>query len=203
MRQRSKTARARVIAAVIGGALLVLPPVGRAATVSVSQGPNAGQQNEETLAFQAGPGEANDLVLSIGNANGTNIDVIVRDSGAAIVPGPGCGGGGAPGVVATCPMQAPRHPAEEACGHPCLQAVPRTGWTARVRADLGDGDDALDASALHSVGGANFAEIPLPFNLVVRGGEGDDTIRTSAGDDIVEPGPGGRHGSHRPRRRHG
>src|ERR1700753_1022635 len=98
------------------GALLALPSLASGATVEVSHLVNSEGQSEETLSYEAAPGEANRLVLSVGGAEGTELGILVHDPGAAIEAGAGCSGGGAAGDDAICPMQAPRHPAEEYCG---------------------------------------------------------------------------------------
>lgn len=171
-------------------ALLALPALAGASTVAFSHLVNSEGQNEETLSYQAAPGEANRLVLSVAAADGTELAILVHDPGAAIEAGAGCSGGGAAGDDAICPMQAPRHPAEEYCGHDCFNWVRESGWKATIRVDLGDGGDSLDSTGLHSVAGPRFAESAQPFELAVQGGAGNDTIATSDGNDLVEPGPG-------------
>jgi hypothetical protein len=181
--------RAPLAAAAVIAALLLLPATGRAATVSAVLVP--GSANSETLAYLAAPGEKNDVAISVAEVSETGVVVTVSDSGAAIEPGAGCVGGGAPGTPASCQMETPRSGRVEACGHDCFRTTPGTEWVATLRIELGDEDDAL-----HGIGGkwgskfqgGALGQSAQPFRFIVGGGAGADTIKTGAGDDTIDAG---------------
>jgi len=130
--------------------LLLFAPAAHAATVSVDSG---------ALRITALPGETNAIDVGPG--------LVVADSGAPLMLGPGC----VPqGVEALCP-----------------------GAT-RIDADLGDGDDALTVSAplpadLNGGEGNDTLTVAAAI-ATLDGGDGNDTLTAATGADVLSGGPG-------------
>jgi hypothetical protein len=157
-----------VLAAI--AALGALPAAASAATVSVEEtsGPAF---KEQTLRFVASPGETNQVTVTPAPTLVAGSGVLkVVDLGAPLQVGPGCSGGGLPGVPATCTVHEP-------------QATPGNEWRAALAVELGDGDDSFDGSALTT-------EVAGGWEENVNGGPGNDTIVTGGGNDTITPGPG-------------
>ena len=140
-----------------------------AATVSIERGHDSVGTALETLHFEAGPGEANSLT-----ATRTGPETFkFRDTGAAVTPGSGCTGGGAPGVEVTCTTFDLDNISHNFGG---------------VSIELGDGDDMLDATGLPQPDTAPQYEPALETRIA--GKSGADTILAGSADDTIDPGPG-------------
>jgi len=137
-----------------------------------------------SLIFSGAPGEDNRLSIEVLATKDAFLELKVLDAGAAVDPGNGCDGGGAPGVAATCVIRVPRSPDYVPCGvKPCLAPVPGTGVMGSMRIDLGDGDNAFDGSSF-------TAELSRSFEMAVTAGAGEDRILTGGGADTIDPGGG-------------
>jgi hypothetical protein len=152
-------------AAAAAGSLLLVPAQPFAASAEV----NAAAR---TLTYTAAPGEFNDAV-----ATRAEDAVTISDPGAPIAAGPGCFGGGGPGVPVTCSVAGP--------GNPDLFAL---------ELHLGDRPDAVDLSAINNVDppGTTYLELeafgddgPDAFT----GGPGRDEFTGGRGDDTGTGGP--------------
>jgi hypothetical protein len=109
------------------GAALILPTSSFAATVGVEEpapAPPAPPSGQAKLTFVAAPGEANRLTVSVAGEDADFYDLRLVDSGAPILPGTGCSGGGAPGAPVLCRVHKPT----VGDGYICFKCVtPRTG----------------------------------------------------------------------------
>lgn len=172
--------RGALTAAVSAVALLCLTGRGEAAELSAAEAP--GEPNRVALDFRAAAGEDNQVAVTTIAKDDGYLTLNVVDSGATIVVGPGCSGGGAPGAAATCRVHEPRSPQFQ-YGLKTVVPVPGTGWDASMRIDLGDGDNSFDGSSFSGVYGDRF-------DISVRGGSGEDVILTGGGEDTLDPGAG-------------
>lgn len=163
------------------GAVSLAPLPAQAAMVDVSTEP--GLYNDVTVRFVAGPGESNQVTLTVGGSDATDLQVVLHDPVVAIDAGPGCSGGSSAGVDVTCLVHKP-HPLEYTyCGRDCAVPIASSGWTAKIAATLGDGDNGFDAGRLPGVDQDAIA-------VTVTAGNGDDTIATAEGNDLVEASAG-------------
>jgi hypothetical protein len=115
------------------------------------------------LVVQAGPGEANRMLVARGEAG----EVRVTDAGAPLVAGPGCTAVGEQRV--DCPTSVP----------PLLAFV-----------FAGDGDDTFSSSLGVTVdgGSGNDRLVGSPFADALYGGQGRDVLRGQRGDDALGDG---------------
>jgi hypothetical protein len=161
---RQSAARARKIAVAVTGALVLSPAAAHAATVDVGN-PGTGPQIQLT----GQPGEANAITVT----KGSGTSYLLTDSGAA-----------------------PLAPASGSAS--CVAVTPSSvncsvGGLNSVLANLGDGNDSFDASALavtvYAFGQDGDDTLSTPavndFN-VLDGGAGNDTLRPGlgVGDDL-------------------
>lgn len=167
-------------------AALALPATALGASVEVKEQTTTEPQRAE-LSFVAAPGEANDLTVSVAGEEGAYYDLRLLDAAAAIEPGAGCSGGGAPGVAVECKVHKP-HPGEHyTCFKGCFY-TPGTRWELSIRFNLGNGGSSFDGRAI-----PDSAKDPLqpwapsvPITVTVAPGAGDDTVLTGDGPDLVE-----------------
>lgn len=115
------------------------------------------------LVVQAGPGEANRLIVARGEAG----EIRVTDAGAPLVAGPGCTAVGEQRV--DCPTTVP-----------ALMAF----------VFAGDGADTFSSSLSVNVDGGrgNDRLVGSPFADALHGGQGRDVLRGEDGDDALEDG---------------
>lgn len=138
-----------------------------------------------SLNFAAAPGEDNRLSIEVAASRDRLLELRIVDTGAAIRAGNGCTGGGAVGEPAICTIHEPRSADHVPCAPKlCFTPVPRTGVVGSMRIDLGDGDNAFDASSLPGAGDHST------FSMTVTAGSGEDWIETAGGDDSIDPGEG-------------
>ncbi len=131
-----------------------------------------------TLFFESTPGEQNGVTVQIASASPIEVTYVVTDSGSALIAGPGCTGGGAPDVAATCRLQ-PSRPAR------CVRTFCVDGGrSVTLKFGLGDGADSLDSSTVASDDGGGV------FLLAVFGDTGADRVVTGPTADSIDPGPG-------------
>jgi Ca2+-binding RTX toxin-like protein len=173
--------RGAVVCAVLAGLLAVAPLGAKAATVDVTT--EAGTPSKATLRFLSGPGESNQVTVTVNGSDTTNLQVVLHDPAVAIAAGAGCSGGGAPGADVTCLLPKPRPVEYTQCGRICALPIDGTGWTTSIVATLGDGDNAFDASKLPGLD-------QDAIDVTVTAGNGDDTIATADGEDQVEAAAG-------------
>jgi Ca2+-binding RTX toxin-like protein len=179
-------AKIRNGALALAGLCLLVPAAAPAATVSVAewQGPDRFETaNFAELAFGAAA-EDNEVTITVASEAGGMLRLRVLDARSGVAAGPGCEGGGAPGVPAFCTLHAPRGPEYVPAGFKGSANVPGTRWIDSMAIDLGDGTNALDASSL-------TGELDRSFAMKVAAGTGSDHIATGGGDDVVDPGAGG------------
>jgi Ca2+-binding RTX toxin-like protein len=162
-------ARLLIAAVAVTGALAVAGPA------SASQISYDGQ----TLTYSAGPGESNRVLLGVAdgdvNCGGAGATCLtVNDSGAHIAVG-----------TSGCVLTYSSSYAGDAAACPLPQ---------RVRADLGDGDDAYwdwDGPSTVDAGGGNdnpiFGE---GGDDTIAGGPGNDVLYGDGGNDSLDGGPG-------------
>jgi RTX calcium-binding nonapeptide repeat (4 copies) len=136
-----------------------------------------------TLEFTAAPGEQNNLTLSGVEVDPNRIAYRLVDSGAAIVAGSGCSGGGAPGEAVDCVAHVAKFEDSESCGRDCLRSVPGTEWRHLLVFHLGDGNNKFNGAG---VPGPALA----PVEMHVTSGAGNDEISTGSGEDTIDPGAG-------------
>lgn len=167
------------VAIVLVGALtflFVTAGVATAATVSADT-----TISDVIVTFEAEPGESNDLTVSLSPEADR---IVFDDTGAAITPGNGCSGGGAPGVPVECPLP--------------------TGDGFRfltVEIQAGDGNDTVDTTgipefALQGISATSVFGGPGDDVILtgaswddVRAGTGNDSVSTGEGQDIIQSGP--------------
>ena len=173
-----KTIRA-CFAAVLAACLL--PATASAATVSVVEETLAPVPPREraTLLYEGTPGEDNIASIVPAGEEGDSLRYGVTDLHAPLTAGPGCSGGGAPGVAATCLLPRSRPPTRY--GSACTDG----GKQIVLRFALGDGDDELRGARIppDDGGGGNIA-------VQAEGGVGDDQLYTGQTSDTLDPGPG-------------
>jgi Ca2+-binding RTX toxin-like protein len=165
---------------------LALPATAPASTVSVeeTQGTYAYElTNFANLRFTAAAKEDNGVVLETTGEQDGILQLSVVDRGAPLAAGPGCSGGGPPGVAAQCTIHAPRPPEGIPGPFKGVTMIPGTRWVGSMTIDLGDGRNNFDAG--------NFrGELDQSFAMTVSAGEGDDRIVTGGGSDLIDPGAG-------------
>ncbi len=173
-----KTIRA-CFAAVLAACLL--PATASAATVSVVEETLAPVPPREraTLLYEGTSGEDNIASIVPAGEEGDSLRYEVTDLHAPLTAGPGCSGGGAPGVAATCLLPRSRPPT--CYGSACTDG----GRQIVFRFALGDGDDELRGARIppDDGGGGNIA-------VQAEGGVGDDQLYTGQTSDTLDPGPG-------------
>ncbi|HET7121288.1 MAG TPA: calcium-binding protein [Solirubrobacterales bacterium] len=160
---------------VLGAAL---PALATAATVEVRE-----PEGQAVLDFKGVGSEANQVTLTYTAGDATHFGVRIVDDGASLTPGPGCGGGGAPGVPVDCLVHRYHQWEYEYCGRDCARIIPGTGWFPQFSIALGDGGSSFEAPPASPAG-----EPPIPME--VRGGSGNDLIVSSDGEDKIDPGYG-------------
>lgn len=171
----------------VTAAALVLPASAMAASVEVSEPVGsavlASSSNLAKLTFRGAGSEANHVrfVYTGGNADHFGVEVI--DTGAGVIPGPGCSGGGSPGVAVQCLIHRYHQTEYTYCGHDCVYPIPGSGWRVEFEAVLGNGGSFFEMPPLPPAG-----EEPIPITVI--GGAGDDEILTGNGNDTIEPGMG-------------
>jgi len=142
-------------------AALAIASAASAATVEIRRENLFGPASvREVLAVVDGGAEDNELSAHIVGETAGEFEMQVIDRIAALTPGPGCQGGGAPISIVTCLIHKPGPEIE-------------VGF----RFDLGGGHNFFEASN-------------LAFPLTYRGGDGKDVVVTGFGDDTIEPGAG-------------
>jgi hypothetical protein len=145
--------RLRAPALAVTAALLALAPAAEAATVSVEG---------DVVRVVAAPGEANALTAAAGL---TAASMIVSDTGAPLLAGPGCATG--------------------ADGSASCSAAVDGGQLAAIDVDVGDLDDSVSVSApvpATLLGGEGDDRI--------TGGDGGDTLLGGGGADFADGGRG-------------
>jgi hypothetical protein len=164
-----------IVAVAATCATLAVPSFAPAARVSIIE--RGGPTNTAELLFEAGAREANDLRISQREAEGDFYEIELVDLGAALFPGPGCRGGGAPGTATTCRLHEP-HGIELKCVEKICEPIPGVSWSTRATLVLGNRASALRSDSVTGV------------EEVVTGGPGDDLILTGAATDLVDSGAG-------------
>jgi hypothetical protein len=146
----------------VAAALLAIASTAAAATVEVrKEQPSSGTASVlETLEARDGAAEANELSVHIVAETDSAFEVEVIDRIAALTPGPGCKGGGAPISTVTCSLNKPG---------PAIAIA--------FRFELGGGHNFFEASN-------------LSFPLTYLGGNGKDVVVAGLSDDTVDPGAG-------------
>jgi Ca2+-binding RTX toxin-like protein len=170
-------------------AALAVPASSPAATVGVEELQT--EPRQANVAFVAGPGEANDMNVLVVGEEGLFYDLQLLDADASIEPGPGCSGGGGPGVAVHCRVHKPTPGDNFSCFKGC-QYTAGTKWDLRLTFKLGDAGSRLDTTALPA--GASDPQQtwagPSPIRVTVTPGAGDDTLLTGSGPDLIESSPG-------------
>lgn len=178
---------------------LIAPTAAGAASVetSVKPSPDGSQPNLTEILYRAGPGENNEVEVSVEETSGTKYVLRVVDKGAALSAGTGCRGGGPPSSAATCSIEAPRGPEFEIFGAKVPIPKPGTAWDGILRVDLGDQNDVFDSTKLPPSSGAVGQPAPgtktsysEPFEVELTGGAGDDRIATDSSTDHIDAGVG-------------
>jgi len=177
----------RALLAVAVVATLALPASAVAATVSIAETP--GYESLARLSFEATPAEADHLTVSVASESTDHYQLQLLDTTAAVEPGAGCSGGGAPGVAVTCQIHKPE-PRQYSTTN-CTKATgcpyqPGSFWETTMSFSLGDGGSALDASSLPPPPVTSNGSGPQ-IAITVAPGSGDDTILTAGGNDKIEP----------------
>jgi RTX calcium-binding nonapeptide repeat (4 copies) len=182
----------RVTAAVVL-ALAALPSVSHAASASVDP-------DERWVVFEAGPGEANRLLIEVSTSSRA---VRLSDPGVAVAAGPGCQTDAAERVVCQLGARIRLVQADLADGADRADVVTANRRAAQVNVRGGRGDDVLRGrgpSPLDFSGnedhdllvGSDGADILRgqggPDYLNGRGG--DDLLIGDAGDDVLRAGAG-------------
>lgn len=158
-------------------AVLALPTTADAATVQVAVGTGDSQ-----LTFEAAAGEGNVVTIAPAGEEGELVRYSLRDSGAGIVPGPGCSGDPSPGGEVTCLLPRSIPPPPDCGGILCSGRPVVLGFR------LGDGEDALDATAVPADDGGGGG-----VHTFIHADEGSDRLSTGASSDYADPGPGADH----------
>jgi hypothetical protein len=159
-------------------AALISPAAASAATVNVTEDwPDYDHHSQ--LSFVAAPGESNQVSIDLVEERDAYLTVEVRDAGASISPGSGCGGNGGAGEPVFCRLH--EMVAHELCMKGCAPPQYGENWRVSMAFDLGDGENFLSAG--------NF-EPREPIPMSVKGGPGADLIETAAAGDSVDPGAG-------------
>lgn len=170
-------------------AALAVPASSPAASVGVEELQT--EPRQANVVFVAGPGEANDMDALVVGEEGQFYDLRLLDAAASIEPGPGCSGGGGPGVAVHCKVHKPTPGDNFSCFKIC-QYTAGTKWDLRLTFKLGDAGSRLDTTALPA--GASDPRqpwmAPAPISLTVTPGAGDDTVLTGPGPDLIESSPG-------------
>lgn len=169
---------AAALAALAASAALVLPASTPAATVDVVE--TLQYSGTATLRLTATPGEHNDVSIRIAERVGDGVyRLTVIERGAPLETGPGCTGGGQPGVPAICTMH--EQNVKELCLKGCPPPQPGESWSTAIVAQLGDGDNTFLAPGFDQ-----GDDVPM----LVSGGPGVDRYATGAGYDELDPGIG-------------
>lgn len=168
---------------------LAVPASSSAANVSVEELQTEPRQAK--LAFVAGPGEANDLAVSVAGEEELFYDLQLLDADTSIEPGPGCSGGGEPGIAVHCKVHKPTPGDDLECFKGC-RYTPGTKWELRMTFKLGDAGSRLDTTALPASARdpKRFWVEASPIWVAVTPGAGEDTVLTGPGPDLVESSPG-------------
>ena len=184
---RTLTRWALALAGVVAG-LLLPAAIASAGEVEIREVKGEANFTPMTLAslhFDAAAGEDNRLSIEVASERGDLLELRVLDAQAELQAGEGCSGGGAAGSPAICTIQKPRPPDYVPCAPKlCFHPVPGTGAVSSMRIQLGDGNNAFDASSLPGTGDH------FTFSTTVTAGGGEDWIETSGGDDSIDPGEG-------------
>jgi len=175
-------------------AVLLFAATAQAAEVEVSESDEADIAGfaPAVLHYDAEPGEANHLTVSVVSEADGFFQLELIDTGAAIQPGPGCTGGGAVGVAASCRLRMPLAPEVKMCARPCGPLVARIGWETTFRVTLGNGGSYFDAASIPDASAATYGNggPAQTVRMEVSGGSGDDRISTAGGNDVIDPGTG-------------
>ncbi|MDX6582850.1 MAG: hypothetical protein QOI10_2034 [Solirubrobacterales bacterium] len=166
-------------------ALLVaglFPATAGAATVSVVEETVSPfpPQERATLLFEAAAGEDNIASIVPAGEESGEMRYEVTDLHEPLAAGPGCSGGGGPGVSATCVV--PRSRPASGCGHLGCSDM---GRLIVFRFLLGDGDDQLRATGIPADDGGGGS-----LSIEAEGGTGDDQLYPGPTSDRIDPGPG-------------
>lgn len=193
--------RRGTLALALAGTLL-LAPVARAATVSVSVG--TGEEGDAVeFGLSAAPGEANRVTVTTRPPSGKQRIVVFRDAGAPLSAGDGCQAGAAGEVVCRNPLGDFANSvdviAKDGDDTVDASAVKLRGFTVFI--DGGAGSDLLIGS--RSVPNALFGD--FVSNEVgddqVTGGRRDDFLQGGPGDDVLDGRGGSDEATYRDERR--
>lgn len=193
--------RRGTLALALAGTLL-LAPVARAATVSVSVG--TGEEGDAIeFGLSAAPGEANRVTVTTRPPSGKQRIVVFRDAGAPLSAGDGCQAGAAGEVVCRNPLGDFANSvdviAKDGDDTVDASAVKLRGFTVFI--DGGAGSDLLIGS--RSVPNALFGD--FVSNEVgddqVTGGRRDDFLQGGPGDDVLDGRDGSDEATYRDERR--
>ncbi len=150
--------------------------------------------SDAVLRFEAAPGEASHLTISVRSEDADFYRLELVETGAELHPGPGCSGGGAPGVVVECVLRRPRAVDRMSCPRSCIFPDFNTGWAISFHILLGDRGSYLDAASIPDMPVDRSTGRPArTVAMEVVGGSGDDRISTAGGDDVIDPGTGSDH----------
>lgn len=175
-------------ALVMACAALVLPSSVFAGTVGVEEFSTEPRKTE--LVFVANAAESTDLSVSIAGEVASSYELRLLDDDTSIKPGPGCSGGGEPGVEVRCNVHKPTPGESTACLKGCV-LVPGTRWELVLTFKLGDGGSRLDTTAVPDTAPDQHPLLAAPpISVVVIPGAGDDTVLTGPGPDVIESSPG-------------
>lgn len=153
---------------------LVWPAPAHAAKVWVED--SYGNESTAILRYEAPPGEDNHVTAEIGflNQEQNQLWLVIVDSHAPLEPGTLCNNGG---ITGTGRVECVLHPPEKSTGER------GSGWRDLIRADLGDGSNSFEGSAVYRVNGR-------AVDMDVISGDGPDQITTASGEDEIDPGAG-------------
>lgn len=147
------------------------------------------------LYYEAEPGEANHLTISVTSESNGFFQLGLLDTGAEIHSGSGCGGGGSVGTAVSCALRMPLAPVVKTCARPCGPLVERSGWATNLHVSLGNGGSYFDAASIPDAPDFTYGNGGPAQTVVmeVSGGSGDDRISTAGGNDVIDPGAGADH----------
>lgn len=166
---------------------LLLPGAASAATVSVTE--TTGAKNYAKLSFEAAPAEANYLTLTVASESADHYQLQLLDKGAAVNPGAGCSGGGAPDVPAFCVIHKPNPSQYENCTKAGCTYIPGSFWETTMSFTLGNGGSLLSVNPPPVLPVVNGMQAP-PFAITVQPGSGNDMVIVGNGNSKIESSPG-------------
>lgn len=166
---------------------LLLPGAASAATVSVTE--VTGAQNHAKLSFEAAPAEANYLTLTVASESADHYQLQLLDKGAAVNPGGGCSGGGAPDTPVFCTIHKPNPSQYENCTKAGCTYIPGSSWETTMSFTLGNGGSLVSVNPPPVLPVVNGVEAP-PFSITVQPGSGNDMVIVGSGNSKIESSPG-------------